>query len=112
MVKFGGTSLPGTVINVTKVLPEIRVNISVPGREYGYRKRKGSPGWIFTVMGVSTSKAAAEATITGWADGTARTLDFEDSSPTHTCEMGEPKLAVDESNVNKLRYTLTFLQVS
>jgi len=112
MVKFGTTTLPGKVTGFIKLKPRIKVIIPIPGREYAFKKDKGGLGMQFVVTGVSgaSTKVADEATLWGLADGTARLLDFEDSTATFTCLMFDPKIEVNQRNVTEMLYTLTFEQ--
>jgi len=90
MVKFGTTTLP-TVLEVEDRYRKIYVERPIPSASLAKRRVRGSFGREFLIRGIITSSIVTwKNTLRGLADGTERSLNFEDGSEPVMCLMLDP----------------------
>jgi len=113
LVKFGTYTFPN-VANWTRVKPRIHIETAIPDREIGDHQDQGSVGRIIEIsgriVGTITQIRDAITEFESFADGIARTFDFEMEDPTFEALMLEPEFLRDSPNL--VRYRVRVVQVS
>lgn len=114
MVKFGTVTLP-LVHEVERVKRRIFDEKPIIGSEIASRRDAGGFGRDFAVRGIITgTKVEIQAKtdeLEALADGTKRTLDLEDGTPTITCIALDPTFT-ETDRPNRREYEITFTEVT
>jgi len=112
MVKFGTYTLP-LVLNKQEIFLKLYVRRDVPGGSLSKTKVCGTIGSEFSLSGLieegESTVAEQIAALKALADGTARSLDFQNGSDPITCLMVNPTFR-ESGKPNQALWEALFIQ--